>query len=91
MANRHTLAITSLEDFKEWLISKGWQIEPTKGYYEVLRARHKDYKYPLIIHKKSDATMHLSIDERQLRIYKQYFNEKKGKGNERHKDICKND
>ena len=78
MANRHTLAIRELENFKAWLQSKGWQIEQTKGCYEVLRAKHDKYKYPLLVHKKDNAKEHLSIDERQLNIYRQYFNEKKG-------------
>ncbi len=76
MANRHMLAITDLDNFKKWLIKEGWVIENTKGYYEVLRARHPKYKYPLIVHKKSSAKVHCSIDERQMWIYKKYFAEK---------------
>ena len=38
MANRNTLAVSKLEDFKQWLISDDWKIVDTKGYFEVLRA-----------------------------------------------------
>lgn len=39
MANRHTLHKNKLKAFKDWLISDGWEIEDTKGFYEILRAK----------------------------------------------------
>lgn len=31
MADRRTLHINKLEDFKKWLVSDGWSIEKAKG------------------------------------------------------------
>ncbi len=64
MANRHTLHIRKLEDFKEWLVKDGWEIEETKGIYEVLRARKQGRKNPLIVYTKADAKEHLSVMDR---------------------------
>lgn len=41
MANRNTLHISRIPDFTAWLQETGWTIEPTKGLFEVLRARRR--------------------------------------------------
>ena len=64
MANRHTLHISKLEDFKKWLVKDGWGIEETKDIYEVLRARKQGRQNPLIIYTKADAKEHLSVMDR---------------------------
>ena len=64
MANRHTLHISKLEDFKKWLEKDGWEIEEPKGIYEVLRARKQGRQNPLIVYTKADAKEHLSIMDR---------------------------
>lgn len=64
MANRHTLHINKLEDFKKWLIKDGWEMETPKGLYEVLRARKYGRNNPLIVYGKADAKEHLSIMDR---------------------------
>ena len=64
MANRHTLHISKLEDFKKWLVKDGWEIEEPKGIYEVLRARKHGRQNPLIVYTKADAKEHLSIMDR---------------------------
>ena len=64
MANRHTLHISKLEDFKEWLVKDGWEIEEPKGIWEVLKARKSGRQNPLIVYRKADAEEHLSIKER---------------------------
>lgn len=76
MANRHTLAISDLDNFKDWLIKEGWSVENPKGPYEVLRARHPKRKLPLIVHKKDSAKMHCSIDERYMWLFRKYYAEK---------------
>lgn len=68
MANRHTLHISKLEDFKKWLVKDGWKIEEPKGVYEVLRARKQGRENPLIIYTKADAKEHLSIMDRDSGI-----------------------
>jgi len=80
MGNRNTLAVKKLQDFSEWLISKGWTIEPTHGYYEVLRARKPDRTRPLIVYKRlsnrngSELT-HLTVDEREMRFVMEFLKE----------------
>lgn len=64
MANRHTLHISKLEDFKEWLVKDGWEIEEPKGIWEVLRARKSGRQNPLMVYRKEDAKEHLSIMDR---------------------------
>ena len=64
MANRHTLHISKLEDFKKWLEKDGWEIEEPKGIWEVLRARKQGRKNPMIVFQKKDAKEHLSIMDR---------------------------
>lgn len=61
MANRHTLHISKLDSFREWLVKDGWEIEEPKGIYEVLRARKSGRKNPLIVYRKADAKEHLSL------------------------------
>ena len=64
MANRHMLHISKLEDFKEWLLKDGWEIEEPKGIYEVLRARKAGRSNPLIVYRKADSKEHLSLMDR---------------------------
>ena len=68
MANRHTLHISKLEDFKKWLVKDGWEIEEPKGIYEVLRAKKNGRQNPLIVYTKADAKEHLSIMDRDSGI-----------------------
>jgi hypothetical protein len=37
--SRNTLHRSKLDDFREWLKGDGWEMEKTKGDFEVLRAR----------------------------------------------------
>ena len=64
MANRHTLHISKLDFFREWLVKDGWEIEQPKGTYEVLRARKSGRNNPLIVYIKADAKEHLSLMDR---------------------------
>lgn len=54
---RDTLHISKLDEFAEWLRSRGWVKEKTKGAFEVLRMRF-DKSNILIIHKKMEAKEH---------------------------------
>lgn len=68
MANRCSLHMSHVEEFKKWLIKDGWKIEEPKGFYEVLRARKDGKQRPLIVYKKLDAKEHLSVDDRDIGI-----------------------
>lgn len=52
-----TLSYNDIPEFKEWLTQNGWVTEPTKGEYEVLRARHANLTQPLIVFRKKDDTI----------------------------------
>ena len=87
MANRHTLAVMELDSFKEWLISDGWEIQQTKGYYEVLRALKQGRKHPLIVYKRSvdKNIVHLTLLDRDTGVIRAYLRERKiGNGVEVH-------
>ena len=79
MANRHTLHINQLDYFSIWLENQGWQIQPVKGSYEVLRAKKKGRQYPLIIYKKMDAKEHLSVLDRDIRVLASFIRASKEK------------
>lgn len=81
MANRNTLSVSKLEDFKQWLIKDGWEIQETKGFWEVLRATKKGKKYPLIIYRKyktiggSENIVHLSVLDRDIGVIRAFLKE----------------
>ena len=74
MADRRTLSLSNLEDFKLWLTNiDGWSLEQSKGEYEVLRARKASKKRPLIVWKRlsdrnGDTLTHLTVDDRDIGI-----------------------
>lgn len=78
MANRSTLAVSKLEDFKIWLIFEGWKIAETKGYFEVLRAVKEGRKNPLIVYKRSSSDngnelVHLTVLDRDIGVVNTYL------------------
>ncbi len=78
MANRHTLAVNILPLFKEYLVKNNWEIQSTKGEYEVLRATHKDRKFPLIVYEKlatnkGTKLIHLSVLDRDIAVVNKFL------------------
>ena len=78
MANRNTLAVSKLEDFKDWLVSDGCEIADTKGYYEVLRAIKAGRKKPLIVYKRlssdnGNELVHLTVLDRDIGVVNAYL------------------
>ena len=85
MANRHTLSVSSLDNFKEWLISDGWQLHNPKGAYEVLRATKDGKIRPLIVYKRHDTKkgtdlVHYTVSDKDMGVIRAYFKDKRGKG-----------
>lgn len=82
MANRNTLHVDRLEDFKRWLTDDGWKFEDPKGDYEVFRARKPDRKRPLIIWRRlgnsggGDLT-HLTHDDRDGGVIRAFLADRK--------------
>lgn len=78
MANRSTLHVDRLEDFKAWLVEDGWDLEDPKGDYEVLRARKPDRKRPLILWRRLSNSgggelTHLTYDDRDSGVIRAFL------------------
>ncbi len=41
MANRNTLSVNKIDEFKSWLEKDGWQLQDTKGFYEMYETKNK--------------------------------------------------
>lgn len=82
MANRNILALSKIDDFKDWLVSDGWKLQKTEGVWEIVRARKDGRKYPLIIYKKmntenGNTTVHCSVLNRDVGVVRAYLRERK--------------
>ena len=78
MANRHTLSVKRLDEFKEWLENNGWQVQETKGFYEVLRAVKENRKHPFIVYWRHDTNngnelVHYTVLDRDMGIIRQFL------------------
>jgi len=71
MAIRNRLHISKLDDFKNFLIQKGYEIKEIKDCWEVLRAK-KD-KDTIIIYSKYEAKEHLSVQDKDRKILKEFL------------------
>jgi hypothetical protein len=81
MANRGTLSVTKLKNFEAWLISDGWQIQESKGDYEVLRATKEGRKHPLIVYYRHDTNggkelVHYTVFDRDMGVVRAYLKKK---------------
>ena len=76
MAERCLLHQNKLELLKWWLSSRGYEIQTPKGIYEVLRAK-KD-KDTVVIFKKDNAKEHLSVQQKDHWLIRQFIRETKG-------------
>lgn len=83
MAERCLLHQNKLEMLKWWLDSIGYEIQPTKGIYEVLRAK-KD-KDTVVIYKKNNAKEHLTVQEKDHKLIRQFI--KQGTEIKRRKEV----
>ena len=73
MAERCLLHQNKLDLLKWWLSSRGYEIQATKGIYEVLRAK-KD-KDTVVIFKKDGAKEHLSVQQKDHKLIRQFIQE----------------
>lgn len=81
MKTRNILAVTALDRFKNWLVSDGWEIQPTKGEYEVLRAI-KEGRKPLIIYNRLSTNnggplVHLTVLDRDVGVVRAFLKDKR--------------
>ncbi len=82
MANRSTLAVSRLDDFIKWLKTDGWDIQATKGFWEVLRAVKPGRKRPIIIYKRIDTNsgtelVHYTVENRDMGVVRAFLNDSK--------------
>lgn len=78
MAERCLLHKNKLDLLKWWLSSRGYEIQPTKDFYEVLRAK-KD-KDTIIIYRKNEIKEHLTVQQKDHRLIRQFIREMQTKG-----------
>lgn len=52
MENRHLLCQQNIEDFRAFLIEKGYIVEEPVGEYEELRAKRPGGKNPVIVYRR---------------------------------------
>lgn len=76
MAARNLLHKSKLTAFRTYLESKGWTIEPNKGFYDILRARHPQYTHPLIVYERADAKEHYTIEGRMIHIVRAWLQDR---------------
>jgi hypothetical protein len=77
MAKRSLLHRSKIEDFKAWLQEDGWQIEKTKGIYEVVRATKPNRK-PLIAYTRGNKEgEHVSVQERDESVVRAYARDRR--------------
>lgn len=79
---RNLLAVSHLDKFKDWLVANGWQLQDTKGEYEVLRAVKTGQRNPLIVYKRlstnaGNELVHFSVLGRDLAIVRKFIKENK--------------
>lgn len=63
MANRHLLAMSDVQEFKTWLMQKGWIIQPIRSEYEIVRAVKSDTPTPLLIYRKNNETIFATVPD----------------------------
>ncbi len=85
MANRSTLAVSKLDDFKEWLKADGWELQKTKGEWEVLRAVKTGRKRPLIVYERLETNnntklVHLTVEDGDMGVVMAYLKARKREG-----------
>lgn len=80
MATRNILHISKLQEFKDFLETKGYMIVATsKNPYEVLRAQ-KDGD-TVIVYKKKDAKEHLSTMDKDYRLVREFIKSQRKQSN----------
>ena len=71
MAERCLLHKNRLDRFEWWLKAKGYEIQKTKGIYEVLRA--KKGKDTVIVFQKIGAKEHLTVQQKDHGLVRQFI------------------
>ena len=78
MAERCLLHKNKLELLKWWLTTRKYEIQQPKSIYEVLRA--KTDNDTIIIFKKDRAKEHLTVQQKDYKLVRQFIKETKKGG-----------
>lgn len=73
MANRHTLAIHKLDEFKQWLDLVGIEHRPTTADYQVLQVHLPNDSRWHAVYQKLNAKEHLSVPEPLARLVQEFI------------------
>jgi len=76
MANRNTLHILKLEDFKQWLIDNNIANRPGKGDWQVLQVHTLRFGWQCIF-ERADMPEHLTVQDRLMPLVNKFINERK--------------
>ena len=80
MATRNILHVSKLQEFEDFLETKGYMIVATsKNPYEVLRAQ-KDGD-TVVVYKKKDTKEHLSTMDKDYHLVREFIKEKRKQSN----------
>ena len=80
MATRNILHISKLQEFEDFLETKGYMIVATsKNPYEVLRAQ-KD-RDTVVVYKKKDAKEHLSTMDKDYHLVREFIKSQRKQSN----------
>lgn len=72
MADRCTLAIHKLDEFKAWLDAQGIEHRPTTADYQVLQVQLPGTKGWHAIYQKLDAKVHLTVTGPLVPLVRQF-------------------
>lgn len=87
MANRQLLALSKIEEFAAWACTQGFQREPTKGVFEVLRLRASDQPPILFFTRYRSLSgkepQHATAQEEGVKLVRRWLYSKKRTGGAR--------
>lgn len=84
MTTRNQLHISKLGDFTLWLMAHGWQYQPAKGEYEVLRMTKESIKGPLLVYSRLASKEHLTVYGHSDRWFNKWMKSMRFKTKEAH-------
>lgn len=77
MRRRNYLAQKHLGEFETYCQTKGWEPQPLKGDFEVLRMRHPTEKGVLLVHDRLDAVVHYTTEGHSYRLAQSFYDKRK--------------
>lgn len=72
MARRNLIHRKHLSLLRVYFRKNGWTLLEPKGIWEVFRATHPDHKRPVIVYKSFNEE-HFTIDDRDIKIFRAFF------------------